>query len=569
MAAMLQGSGTVHVVHAVDLRFRRRFIPRAVTWRRGMALPITVLVALAAATIAMVTLRQSYTSVEAAANRRAERTAHHNVTVERAAIETALMEHPTRFLDEVWVNEPPRICATAAPGSDPIPPGAAWPASCGWFWTYDAEPLTDGDTTVRVTMPSVTDPTLQIRIASQVDMMIYGQHTQYQPAGAGRWVLWSDSALDLSVLDQESTITGSIYSGGNITLPAANGATVDFGIVVAEGAVTGVSGVNTRRYGIDTEPEASLANPRRVVSTPESRHHLEARFADSTIAACADTGESDTATHSLAVCLRRGEPVPTVDETPVTVPTDVQAYLVMPGTVQGTLDIYITATPFTTATCVDVDAIDCDLVALADDAVNAGTHPALLAVWGDAPLTTVWWPLSGVVSADADVYVGLCGDGFTTTVGVCDEAEFVSPLTVLAGRLDDPRDVYVNGPIDAAGLQIVASGQIRIPFWSRPVEGVLNIDAHLTGLDITAIGVGVVAWPSPYPTAVTNQGDVISVTGSITGPELQLDGLGFMTVTVTDGVQSPWMVSAGSGWQRITEHTLMGAELTMLLDGTN
>jgi hypothetical protein len=564
MGAASRGSGTVGSVHACDLKFSRRMTPGAVRRRRGAALPITVLVALAAATIATVTLRQAYASIEAAANRQAERQAKALVEGERAAIEAALSADGSVFLSAVWPSEAPRICITAAPGSDEVAGGEAWPASCGWEWEYAPEALADGAVRVQVTLPSSTDTSLRVAIAARVDEMRHGVEYRYVPAGSGRWAVWSASGLDLTGLSGDSVVSGSLYSGEDLDLPGEGGAIVEAGIVVAEGAVNGLSGEDTRRYGANTGGVPEVLPTRRAVPTPELRHHLEAQTERSIRAACATTGSASSETNSLALCLRRGASIPTVGETPINVPTTVAAYLIVPGSTPGTLAIHVAASAPVAERCADPTAPSCNLATLADDEITGGVHPGVGGTWG-AALTEVLWPASGVISADADVYLGLCGSGFATSEGTCTTSTFTQPLTVIAGTLGDPRDLYVNGPISGSALQAVATGAVHLPYWARPVGGNLTVEAALVGLDLFETGSAVTAWPTPYPSAAVNQGAVLTLSGGLVGPALDVTSLGFTDVTISRGQSAPWAVAAGNGWQRVEERPLTGADLDDLL----
>lgn len=168
-------------------------------------------------------------------------------------------------------------------------------------------------------------------------------------------------------------------------------------------------------------------------------------------------------------------------------------------------------------------------------------------------LGTFYAPHSGIVFADGDVLIGLCGEEFTQVGGTCADTfpfpgegnpvAISASLTVLAGTRHSPADIYVSGSLpvygadeglrDASGrLGLVATRQLFLPYWARTPGGNLDIDASLLALGVAAdYGSGrFLGAISSFPASVhadndaepVNQGERLTVRGSVGGEAVDL-----------------------------------------------
>lgn len=531
---------------------------------------MTVLILAAAATITLGWVQTSMRSQSEQASALAADTASGAIASTRAQFEQALAADPAFFLTETFAAERTRICAPVGGGASVlVPAGQPWDvAVCGPRWDYDPAP-SGLPVRVQITPPSPDDPALTVRIAAEHVSALSGQQLVYTPNGQGRFTLASVADLDLAARGATLSLGGAVYSGGDLTLPVSAALTkVTF---AAEGALLGTPAPGSRYYS--SAPAASTPPVRAIrdlVPAALSGAGLAGSAATLHDLGCAAGTGTVAGGYSASLCLTAGEQFPLSGGGTALVPETTTAYLLLPGAsgVPGTVDVYAAdSVPTPVASSC---AVSCDPRALARASVAAGTHPGTSAWWSPRRLGTAALPAGGVVATDAVTWLGLCsatasGSPATDTgwlgSSTCDTVTPATPgatgversFTLVAGTPSRPADVVVAGPLRTVGsarLAVVATGDVVLPYWSRPSGGDLRVDAaaiaagagHSDSVTRTAV--------RTVPPANSLSSGVLDWRGSLVASAVNLTLNGFASVTWTPVTgQTPWAGSgASSGW---------------------
>lgn len=508
--------------------------------RRGAALLATVLLCLAAATIALVASRAAVIALTRDSAEFARAGVAAQISETRALVEARLARDPDAFLDAVWPEENARVCGEGEDATV-VQPGEPWPDACGTTWTYvaPATAKSAGDVVLALLPPGRGNGLLTVRLAAAVNDVAYGQQVTYRFADGARFAA---AALGgpLSLVEVED-FAGAAYASGELTLPSTPGTSAQYGSATS---ITGTPGASARTYGPGEDaPVADLVDPVPLTSALQ---------AGAALAADVGCGPGD-------LCL--SEP-------------GTGAYLLLPGrSGAGTIDVWAVPSAPQAATCAVIDN-DCEYADAWATQVSAGTFPGTLAAWGGAPakLDTYDIPDSGVIVTDADTYLSLCGAGAATWQGSCASVSgssggvsITESFTVVAGSVLAPRDVWLSGPIhrDGGTLGVVATGRIVLPLWARP--GGTPSDTGLV-LELSAVAVNAGNTTQPVitaPIAPVVSTDVedpayrnaapLTWSGSLIAPQLVLPGdsarpLRLAQSSPTWWTPPPWLPGTSLNW---------------------
>lgn len=558
--------------------------------RRGAALVVTVLLSAVAASIVLVLLTQTLNSARTETARTDADTAARLAQEARVDFEKDLSEDPESFLRKVRSDERARLCV-ALPGSPVHAPGTSWPKECGGVWTYQA-PSSPGKVLMELRPPSPADPLLQATILGRSGSAASGIVVEYRVDGAGRYSVWSESDLvldDLSGGASTTSLSGSIYSAGTVFMPSTSSVQLKQAQVMSEAdSIAGtLAGENVRFYaGV---PNLSGTPPvqdvRSVVQSRLSSSGLAAAAVDLKRVACDPSAAQLPGSYSTKLCLTGGTQLVRSDGTSVTVPAGVKAYLLLFGeTGAGTVNVYATTSaPAYTGSCM----IRCDLPGLAAPEVAAGAHPGAKPYWSTS-LGVFTLPATGAVFSDADVHVGLCGAAFLTPGATCTQVSGTAPgmaversATVLAGTPDQPRSIFVAGSVNAVGkarLGLFATGDVVLPYWSRPPQGALNVDAALLALGLggdkdarsrSAIRTLPARTTPSIGATDNNYGSSVTVQGSVVAPRVSLDLGLFDKVVLENDTQllrtpPPYLPGFDGSWEQSSSRRMTVEEIARL-----
>lgn len=508
--------------------------------RRGAALLATVLLCLAAATIALVASRAAVIALTRDSAEFARAGVAAQISETRALVEARLARDPDAFLDAVWPEENARVCGQGE-SATVVQPGGEWPDACGTTWTYvaPATPKADGEVVLALLPPGRGTGLLTVRLATGIGDVAYGEQVTYRFADGARFAVASLSGpLDLTDVEDFS---GAAYAYGELTVPSTPGTSAQYGSATS---ITGTAGASARTYGPDADaPLAELVDPLPLTSA------LQAGAATAVEVGC---GPGD-------LCL--DEP-------------GTGAYLLLPGrSGVGTVDVWAVPAAPQAATCAVIDN-DCEYAQEWAAQVSSGTFPGTLAAWGGDPakLATYDLPDSGVIVTDADTYISLCGVGAATWQGTCASVSgsaggvsITESFTVVAGSVLAPRDVWLSGPIhrDGGTLGVVATGRIVLPLWARP--GGTPSDTGLV-LELSAVAVNAGNTPQPVITAPTTpvvssdtqdpayrNAAPLTWSGSLVAPQLVLPGDSARPLRVSQPSPTwwsppPWLPGTSLNW---------------------
>lgn len=593
-----------------------------------MTLLVTVLLALTGASIAVVILGQSlFTTSSTIVSARSSVVAG-ELSVARGGFEAALAQNPYFWETTVFadpgdsVAERARVCQ----GGSVVQPGSAWPAACGTYWTYTASSGSVPErVVVQITAPSLANPNLQVDFLahsgcpSGVTQSTLsscaaesGIQVQYRMGDAGTFTVYSTASLDLNSLapnepsggSQSTTLTGTVYSAGTISLGQSGSASLGNVALEAEGGFIGTPSGSTALLaagGISScanQPTVSslggqsVVNIRCVQPAPLNGSGLVSGVNQAVTAACL-SGPGNfvvgTTNYANELCLRQGRSLVTTAGTTVTVPSVVNGYLLIPGGDAGgaspanrTIDIYT----YTDATGQSPDGtlptpvggcdIRCNLVNLATPAVSSNQHPGTLGYW--TLLGTFWLPYNGVISTDADVSYGLCGSNFTTSSACAAPSASVGGFTVVAGTPAQPRNLFIAGSTATYtnNVALEATGDIVFPYWDHAkatslVSGIFTdqsgvyVDASLVALGggFGAQSSAIITNPASVPYGVSaNQSALLDINGSIEASSVNLGDLGLFANIVFSAPSSdyttpaPWYTGPTIAWRAGTASPL-------------
>lgn len=496
-----------------------------------------------------------------------------------------LEDDPFGYLDQVLPGERARVCT---PTGNVYEPGDSWPRdTCGVRWGYQQSSDTAaafGSSPVarfELTPPSVDDPRLAATVLAHANGVEVGRQMAFFQRGAHDFTAHSDAPLDVDTLFVGTPAAGtrSLYSNSTVYLPSS--VTLDDTVFAADGkpALSGVPSGVDNRYFVPRDGSGDIPAGyewiRDLVEEPHRMGALHAAALTTEQVGCPLGPDDIPATlpdgRTSRLCLRPGWSTIDAAGTPVDVPDDATAVSLRPTvTAEGRTQLQV-----------DVATVDpappacttpCDLTALSGPAVSAGVHP------GDGPF---WQPLgsglfdvpaSGVVVTGVDTYVGRCPN-FTTSGGPCPPDTASEPLTVLAGDDTTDVDLWLSGSLTTdAQLTLVATGEIHVPYFSRPPGGDLTVEAALIGFGDDDSWAGPV---NPFPTPVctapasgcgNNAGGTFTLAGSVAGPSLDLRLDGWAAVDLqgrsTDVIAAaPYTPSFDASWVPAAIAPIVGSDV--------
>lgn len=572
-----------------------------------MTLLVTVLLALAGASIALVLLGQGLFSSASNATQGRAAAATAALQVAEGGFQAALAQDPYFWQSTVFVDagdsvaERPRVCT----GGTVVQPGSAWPSSCGTYWTYAASTGTLSErTVVQITPPSLANPLLTVDFLAHAGCpagtyqqtlsscaSAVGQQLTYRLGGAGSFTVYSENSLNLNALapnepsgaTQGAVLSGTIYSAGQIALSTSGAVSLSGAELEAENgfvgggatagnvyAAGGVSNCATQPT-VGTLGTASIVNIRCVQPTPLNGAGLSDGVVRAITVACMPSSSANVTIGSLSysneLCLRQGQSLTTTSGANVTVPSSVNGYLLVPGgNAAGvsnggrTVDVYTytDATAVTPAgtlpTPIGGCAIACTYVNLAKPDVAANASPGAPGYW--TLLGTFWLPYSGVISTDADTVVGLCGSNFVTSSACTTAPASDGGFTVIAGTPAQPRNLFIGNstPTYTSSVALEATGDIVFPYWGHdiPTSLVSGIFTDQSGIYIDASLVALGAGQSNTDSAiVTEPTNVQSAPSSTANQSMLLDVNGSIEASAVDlgsmGMFAHFVFSAPAG----------------------
>jgi len=533
-----------------------------------MALVATVLLAVLAASIVLVIATQAINASHNESSRSDASQASAAAANAAQAFESQLQQNPYFFFSSVFsttVNgqtyaERARVCI---PTSSTIQPGSAWSvSSCGVTWNY-TKASSSPTAWLQLTPPSLTNPSLQVQILATVGSTSEGLSLTFRMQGTEGYSLLSSGSIDLNTLPSQgpqaatgcppacSSVSGSIYSGGTITLPTSSLVSLSNAQLLAElGFAASPSDPTSRYYAQSTQLGSTppIWNIRNIVSDVITTQSLRSSLDRMSTVACPGTTPWYTATTALAssLCLQAGSTVVTSASTAATIPSNVTAYLlVFNGTAK-------TVTVWYTIKSINPDAAcatsSCDLVTQGTTDATSTSSPGQRSFWtasGSTQLGTIPLPQSGIIATDKDVFLGTCSTSGNDTPYLvanssCPVLSGNDPgmlvgqnITVLAGSQSNPANAWLSSSIETSpgvSFGVVASGQLIIPYWAHAPGTSSSTNQVLQGA-YTAMGLGVdpsVASPiTSYPAFIntTNANNVaaeLDLTGSLASPDMNL-----------------------------------------------
>lgn len=544
----------------LGLRTKRRLRSR-----RGATLIVTVLLGLVVASITLVIVRTALDDARVTASRRAYDLAYGSAREVATELSRQLAADQSKLLRNVSDNEPDRICdALQVNGAATVvSAGQPWPAACGTSWSYAP---TSGRTTLWVNLPSPSEKYLKIRAVSEVAGSRAGVELQMRP-GSSNPAIYAESAMnlgDLSGGSGTSELRGLIYATGSVTIPSS-GATFENAVIATESSLNGSNATGVRSFagsGISN----TILPIRDILQKPAVAGSLRSRVGSLTRLACPGGGHVSAASGSNQLCLKSGATLKDSLSQTVQVPSEVTAWLVLPEkSSTGTLDIlYRTSISDLADQCPSATPA-CSLSDLAAATVG---HPSRIGSW--TTLGTFALPTSGVVGTDTETHIGLCGENFANSGGACSAyrtntagVNMTKNMTFVVGTPQSPADLYISGPVNSpdVDLGLVVSGDIVIPYWSRPTAENFSIDANFVVLGRSVDAV-IRTLPSQDPGS-QNRGGTLTLAGSIamTRASFELELFSnHRVLTYFKSSSAPWL-SASNGWSLDRVRRLTAAEL--------
>jgi len=543
------------------------FLYRKNSHLRAAALIITVLVTLAAATIALLATRAALSASIQETTRARVEIARLNVWEANQQITVVLLDQHLVMYSEVLPQEPPRWCETLGVS---VAPGEPWPLECGLNWNYEASDINDTLEewgTASLVRPFNFSSTLpyaahmvQVETISQVGSMRVGLRSYFRSGGVNSPLLYAGSDLDMNslTLGAASVDFGSAaYSVGELTLPGASVSLISPALLAAESGFTVPPSDASLTYA---GPSESLGSPatyaiRNVYPQVMSPGALESELNTLYDLTCAE------------LCIRAGQDIVVADGSVFTVPETAAAYLLRP--VDDELYLYIrTIMPDL------LPGENCDGCNL-NDTVTSDTNPGRMPFWtttaGAFSSTPIILdvPPSGLLSTDRDTFVGLCNANSPGSTSPCQSSlTFTENFTLIAGASETPVDVYLSGPFagsDAKAL-IYSSGDVVLPWWSTSASGGVTMDVSLVALGRSGTDT-FRTLPTNAPASVRPS---ITLTGAIMFNNFSTGGATFTGVSLQVPPDLPvelpiWYPTAGSGLQPVFAQFMPISEITDLL----
>ena len=521
---------------------------------RAVALVVTVLLLAVAATIVLALAAEAVTSSRTSASEANNADATILATNAESALTSALQNNPYFYLSGVFTDtisgelysENARVCL---PTGALVEPGQAWSvAACGTTWAY-VSPTTTPNAWVEITAPSLSNPDLVVDIEGEAGGDSSAVQLSYHLIGPEHYTLWSANNLDLTQLSTGSALSGSIYSAGKITLPTNSSLLTSAQLEAEQGFTSTPTDTKVRYYAQSTTsatpPVEDIRDVAPAVLTTQS---LQSSLQETHALACPGTApwwDANTNTAS-SLCLNAGASVLLNATTPVKIPTNVTAYLLIFNGAANTVSVYYSVNPINADQSCATQACDYVTQGQSDASASPLTNPGILNYWttnGNAELGTLPLPADGLIATDQDTYLSSCSSGSDATFAVlnatCPTLSGTSPgmlvdsnITIAAGTALSPANVYVDGSINVGSADtfgVVASGSLYLPYWGH-TPGATSTET-LDG-SYAALGQGVdegVSAIASYPNAVggdsANPDDVagsLDINGSLATPDLSL-----------------------------------------------
>lgn len=566
--------------------------------RRAAALLVTVLLGTLAATIAIVALTHALASTHTQSRQTDVASAQHQASQALVAYQVALARDWLTPLHVVYANasgtvtEQARVCT--AQSSAVYQPGQAWPAACGSSWTYQPA-STPGSTVLEVTPPTPTQPLLTVSAVATVNGVSAGATETLRQSGAGRFTIWSQRSLVLNQLvsgpSATSSLSGSIYTGGNLYLPTTAQVQISDAQLLTEQGFVGSLTDPSLFYDSTTPNPTSVppvGNIRSVLPGVLNLHGIAGAADQIRTAACAPASALTSTGATTSLCLTAGATVMPTSGTAVTIPPAASGYLLLFGAsgAPGTVDIYATTAqtsrygPSVAGQC----QIRCNLPQLTAPEASAGTSPGTSGYW-TTNLGTFALPTTGVIATDRATYLGLCGTAFTTPGATCNTVSGTAPgmaiqqsVTVVAGTTGAPSNVYIDSPITSIGtarLGVLATGQVIFPYWARSQGTNMTVDAA-----ITSLGLGATTDPAAVPSVQTlptsslpqiannpNEGGQLTIQGSLVAPDLNfavMQGFAGVSLLADPGLLAappPFLPGFTTTWRPIHNQAMSAAQV--------
>lgn len=534
-----------------------------------MTLIATVLLTVLAATITIIIVRQTVLISRAEANR----TDIGRVQVEQADVqaefERQLADDPSFFLYRTFAYERPRYCAASEPASiagkylvprrdaQSVPVSQDWPAACTTTWSYPAPGvnlgINDGFTTSEETVtapvswsaadyptraevlpPTADDPYLTLRILSAGGQAEVGVQVKYVRTAASTWTLWSSESLDLGEVVTAGSMGRSafVYSGGRITLPTGQ-TNLTASVLAGEAGVAGLPLSSGARFLTGDPYQVGIPgflDIRSTVPRPLTVEELRSSTSATLALACPDlatlptNSQIGTTYRTSYLCLAPGASVVNTSNAVVAVPADVVAWLVTfnPAdtntSTPESVNVFYSTTPLQ---YVQDCAVACDLT-VATAALDAqGSSAAAPLGTPESPwalLATTYYPSTGIIATDTDVFVS-----HSSLPSVAEAS-----VTVIAGTPASPADLFVNGSLSTsenALVGLVGTSDVLFPYFATDGTGSVDVTAALAALGYGSEGPATTGVPSQrMPDASSDL--VLNITGSLAS-----DGIGDIAST--------------------------------------
>lgn len=510
-----------------------------VAHKRGAALVTTTLLGVVVASLVLVLVTSSMLDVRTGFITMETQAASDLAQDTINAYAANLGENPSYPLDFVHPRERARICVDGTV----IQPGNPWPARCGSVWQYTSPqppwgPFLATDVYLEVTFPNPYTPTLEVVALGRSGFTVSGWRTRWLQDAASEWTLAADGDMNLSeVVTSGGLNRGSVWAGG--VLDVGNVSIVE-SLLAAGREVRGVSDED-REAGVTSVQGADALE---VAPPLQSAGALANAMTQDGRRACAGGEPTNTTVPGprlkpwpleLAgpevtlvdrLCLQRGREIKLTDGTVRRVDVRTEAYMVV---LRGNfVDIYTTQQPI---------APKGGEVQNAAALAQGGDHPGVRGFW--QLVGTSHLPATGIIAADSDIQVGLCGPGFAS--GVCERGGANASLTILAGNATKAADIWVGGTLEGAGgLTLAAWGEVVFPWWAAGNE-TLKVKSHVVALGrgLFAGGDSASSAIRSYPTGEASKN--MEVTGSLTSPSLQFGDMIYNVAVVPDaqGVRRP------------------------------
>jgi hypothetical protein len=519
-----------------------------------VALVVTVLLLAVAATIVLALAAEAITSSRTSASEANNAVAVNLTANAEAALTSALQNNPYFYLSGVFTDsvsgelysENARVCL---PTGALVEPGQAWSVSeCGTTWAYSS-PTTTPNASIEITSPSLSNPDLVVNIEGTAGGDSSAIQLSYHLVGPEHYTLWSSSNLDLTQLSSRASLSGSIYSSGEITPPTNSGLLSGAQLEAEQGFTTTPTDASVRYYAQNTTSATPPVEDIRDVA-PEvlTTQSLQSSLGEIDTVSCqgATPWWNSATQEPSSLCLEGGASVPLNANTSVKIPTNVTAYLLIfngaASSGPDTVSVYYSVSP------IDADqncqTTTCDFVTQgqADAGESPLTNPGILAYWTPNELGTFNLPADGLISTDQDTYLSACSSGDTASFAVLNATcptlsgsaagmLINDNITVVAGTATTPANVYVDGSIHVTTgdtFGVIASGSLYLPYWAHtPGATTETLDGSYVALG-KGVDQGVSAIQS-YPSAVgsdaTNPDDTagnLNLVGSLATPDLSL-----------------------------------------------